>query len=66
MGIKVTRISVIGAGLFAVLLSIPGVYRPVRAIVRDGDSAVWIDALNVEVEVIQTETGFIFEAGEGA
>lgn len=65
MGIQVKKISVISAGLFAVALSVPGVYRPVRAIVREGDSAVWIDALNQEVAIVRTEDGFIFESGEG-
>jgi hypothetical protein len=65
VGIKVTKISVIGAGLFAVALSVPGIHRPVRAIVRDGVTSVWVDALNVEVAIERTETGFVFEAGEG-
>jgi len=65
MGIQVKKISVIGAGLFAVALSVPGIHKPVRAIVKEGASEVWVDALNVEVGITRTETGFVFEAGEG-
>lgn len=65
MGIKVTKVSVISVGLFAVALSIPGVYGPVRAIVRDGSESVWIDALNTEVEVKRTVGGFVFTTDEG-
>jgi len=64
MGIRVTKVSVISAGIFAVALSMPGIHKPVRAIVKEGDSAVWIDVLNVEVPVIQTADGFVFEPSE--
>jgi len=58
--IQVINVTQIRAGLFAVSLSVPGVCRKVRAIVREGDSAVWVDALNREVEVFRAGDSFEF------
>lgn len=61
--IQVIHVTEIQAGLYAVALSIPGVYRKVRAIVRDGENSVWIDALNREFSFNRNGDSFEF-AGE--
>lgn len=58
--IRVIGVTQIRAGLYAVALSIPGIYRKVRAIVRDGQESVWIDALNRDVAVYQDGDSFEF------
>lgn len=58
--IQVIQVTKIKAGLYAVALSIPGVYRKVRAIVQDGQESVWIDALNRDVSVYQDGGSFEF------
>ena len=60
--IKTVKVTTIQKGLYAVAVTIPGFYRAIRALVRDGDQQVWVDALNRFVAVKpDQDQGFILE-----